>query len=178
VAAANLRFETTPTHSALHDHLELRWRHQARWGWFLRAETFYGLASHVTGDDDPRTGLAALFGDLHGESHGESFLDIATSRFGGAGFYLLDEPEAALSVHGQLKLLRIIFDSCREGSQFVIATHSPLLLALPGAVCAELGDDGIAMVDYDDLDVVRLWRQFLDRPDAFFRHLLTDDDEN
>ncbi|MDA8286595.1 MAG: AAA family ATPase [Actinomycetota bacterium] len=94
----NLLFETFATHSTLCDHIRPMWQEHPRWGWFLRAETFYGMASHIASDN----GLAPTFGDLHAESHGESFLDLALSRFSGRGLYILDEPEAALSAQGQL----------------------------------------------------------------------------
>ena len=80
----NLVFSTFDTHSALHDRLVLRWNRRPRWGWFLRAETFYGMASHITVDDDPFGGLKHIFPDLHGQSHGETFLALAESRFTGA----------------------------------------------------------------------------------------------
>lgn len=170
----NLRFATYPTHSELHAQLELVWRQRPRWGWFLRAETFYGLASHVARDRDPETGVGILFPDLHDESHGESFIDIALARFRSPGFYLLDEPESALSLVGQLKLLRIIHDSCAAGSQFVIATHSPLLMAYPGATIIELDDHGAHSRHYDDVEVVGLWRRFLADPQSFLEPLFTD----
>src|SRR5439155_12118710 len=104
----NLRFGTYATHSGLFQHLELVWSRRPRWGWFLRAETFYGIASHIATDDDPRAGVRVLFPDLHGESHGESFIDLALSRFQGAGLYVLDEPDSALSLQGQLTLLSVM----------------------------------------------------------------------
>jgi predicted ATPase len=173
----NLRFAMLATHSELHAHLELVWNERPRWGWFLRAETFYGMATYVAGDADPRTGVQGLFPDLHAVSHGESFLDIALTRFRTAGFYVLDEPESALSLVGQLKLLRIMHESCAAGSQFVLATHSPLLMAFPGATIVEFGEDGAEVRDYDDVEVVGLWRRFLHEPDSFLRPLLADDDE-
>jgi predicted ATPase len=91
------------------------------------------MATHIA-TDDPRFGVGALFPDLHAESHGESFLDLALSRFLGAGLYVLDEPEAALSLQGQLEMLRIMHDSVAAGGQFVLATHSPILMAHPDSV--------------------------------------------
>ena len=170
----NLRFATHATHSELHPHLELVWHQRPRWGWFLRAETFYGLAWHVTRDNDRRTGVSALFPDLHGESHGESFIDIALTRLRSPGFYILDEPESALSVIGQLRLLRIIHDARRAGAQFVIATHSPLLMAHPGASIVELDEHGAHTRDYDDVEIVGLWRRFLDDPQSMLGPLLAD----
>lgn len=169
----NLRFATHSTHSQLHVHLELVWNERPAWGWFLRAETFYGLATHVA-TDDPAYGVGEMFPDLHGVSHGESFIDLALGRFRRAGFYLLDEPESALSFTGQLKLLRIMHDSCAHGAQFVLATHSPILMAYPGATTVQLTGDGMEECPYDDLDVVRLWRRFLGDPPSFLDPLLED----
>ena len=134
----NLHFETFATHTDLHRHLELRWRQRSRWGWFLRAETFYGMASHIASDNDSTTGIASLFPALHDRSHGQSFLSLMESRFLQPGLYLMDEPESALSFHGQLQLLRLIHDGVASGSQFVLATHSPVLMrAAEGAATFE-----------------------------------------
>ena len=167
----NLRFETYATHSELADALVLRWARRPRWGWFLRAETFYGMASHIHRDDDPGSGIKALFPDLHNRSHGESFLTLIESRMRSEGLYFLDEPESALSFHGQLKLLHAMHLSCAEGAQFVLATHSPVLMAYPGAKVYELGPHGASAVEYDAIESVQLWRNFLDAPERFFQHL-------
>jgi predicted ATPase len=120
----------------------------------------------------------ALYGDvpLHRQSHGEAFLALAANRFGGGGVYLLDEPEAALSVTGALALLAVIVGAARAGAQFVIATHSPILLACPDAQIVELGDGGITARAYDDLDAVRLTRGFLEAPERYLRAALEDPD--
>ena len=102
----NLRFATFPTHSDLHLHLQMRWRLRPRWGWFLRAETFDGMASRIAVDDDPQSGVAGLFPALHDRSHGESFLSLMASRFTTPGLYLLDEPESALSSRGARRAAR------------------------------------------------------------------------
>jgi predicted ATPase len=170
----NLQFETYATHSALASSLRLRWARRPRWGWFLRAETFYGMATHITLDDDIFEGVASLFPDLHHRSHGESFLTLIDSRMSDDGLYLLDEPESALSFHGQLKLLATIHDACANGAQFVIATHSPMLMAYPGARIYEFDNDGAHAMSFDDVSVVGLWRTFVESPDRFFRHLFED----
>jgi predicted ATPase len=170
----NLRFSTHGTHSELHEHLQLRWSTRPNWGWFLRAETFYGMATHIE-TDDPMHGVASLFPDLHRESHGESFLDLALSRFLHPGLYVLDEPEAALSLQGQWKLLSIMHAAVGLGAQFVLATHSPALMALPDARLYELDDAGVRLTRYDDLAVVQLWRRFLDHPESVLHHLLDDE---
>jgi predicted ATPase len=161
----NLRFATHSTHSTL------RWRTRPRWGWFLRAETFYGMATHVA--NDPK--LGEIFPNLHEESHGESFIDLAIARFQEPGLYILDEPEAALSIQGQMILSRVIFESLAIGSQFILATHSPFLMAYPGAAIYELTDDGIDSSAFDDLRAVALWRRFLDDPHHYYARFLDND---
>ena len=145
-------------------------------GYFLRAESFFGVAAFVDEGGIFSPDLS-LYGDvpLHGQSHGQSFLALAANRFGGHGFYVLDEPEAALSVSGALALLAIVARGAEAGAQFVIATHSPVLLACPGARVYELDDAGLAPCAYDDLDTVRLARAFLDAPERFIRAALEDD---
>ncbi len=171
----NLRFETFATHSGLHEHLRSRWKSRPRWGWFLRAETFYGMASHIATDTGPH-GIASMFPDLHGRSHGQSFLTLIESRFASAGLYVMDEPESALSFHGQLQLLRAIHDGVVAGSQFIIATHSPMLMCAAGATLVEFSDAGISRPRYDDLELVQLWRAFLAAPDRMLDVLYADDD--
>lgn len=170
----NLRFATHSTHSALHEHLSPRWKKRPAWGWFLRAETFYGMASHIARDKGDK-GLAEVFPDLHEESHGESFLDLAQERFQQPGFYILDEPEAALSMYGQMILARLISESTTAGAQFVIATHSPFLMAYPQAAIYELTATGIERTVFDDLPAVTLWRRFLDDPARYYQRLLQAD---
>ncbi|MGI9595788.1 MAG: AAA family ATPase [Acidimicrobiales bacterium] len=170
----NLQFNTHDTHSALHDHLTLEWSSWPRWGWFLRAETYYGMASHIANDDDPYGGVAALFPDLHGRSHGESFLALAESRFTGRGFYLFDEPESALSIQGQMTLAAIIAESVEAGSQFIIATHSPMLMAYPEATIYELdAETGIEPCRFDDLLSTTLWFRFFAKPESFYEKFTT-----
>ena len=167
----NLRFTTHATHSALHEHLVPKWRRQPKWGWFLRAETFYGMASHIARD----SALADGFPDLHEESHGESFLDLAFERFQNPGFYLLDEPESALSMQGQMTLARLVSESVAAGSQFVIATHSPFLMRFPDASIYQFTMDGIEPCEFDDLPAVDLWKRFFTDPTSYYERLLADD---
>jgi predicted ATPase len=142
-------------------------------GYFLRAESFFNIARFVDGGGIFAPDLT-LYGDLplHGQSHGQSFLALASNRFGGEGLYILDEPEAALSVGGALGLVAVIVRAAREGAQFVVATHSPVLLACPGARIYELDESGLAPCEYDDLEAVRFTRGFLDAPDRFLRAAL------
>jgi len=145
-------------------------------GYFLRAESFFNIAAFIDGGSTFAPDLS-LYGDvpLHEQSHGESFLALASNRFGGDSLYVLDEPEAALSASGALALLAIVARAARAGAQFVIATHSPILLAIPGARIYELSAGGCAPCAYDDLDAVRLTRGFLEAPERYLRAALEDD---
>jgi predicted ATPase len=178
----SFRFATRASESSLGDHLVLSRGHpKPRTGYFLRAESFYNVATEIERlDEDPASGppLIASYGgkSLHERSHGESFMALVMHRFGPGGLYLLDEPEAALSVRGCLALMRRITELINQGSQFIIATHSPILLATPGARILEIGGDGaIEAVDYDQAEPVSLTRGFLTNPEVFLRHLLVDD---
>jgi predicted ATPase len=147
-----------------------------RRGYFLRAESFFNIAQFTDSDDRFAPDLS-IYGHtpLHKQSHGESFLALAANRFGADGLYLLDEPEAALSVTGALALLAVISRAARAGAQFIIATHSPVLLACPGARIYELGRDGAALSAYDDLEAVQLTRGFLQAPERYLHAVLEAD---
>lgn len=173
----SFRFATRASESSLGDYLVLRWGvRKPRTGFFLRAESFYNVATEVDRlDKESPVPLLPSYGgkSLHERSHGESFLDLVTHRFGPNGLYLLDEPEAALSVRGCLALMARIAELTEQGCQFVIATHSPILLAVPGARILQIDDDGeIEQVEYDQADPVSLTRGFLRSPEQFLRHLL------
>lgn len=173
----SFRFTTRATESSLGDHLILRWNRKPRTGFFLRAESYYNVASEIERlDEDPYSpSLLPAYGGVspHERSHGESFLDLAIHRFGPRGLYVLDEPEAALSVRGCMALLARLAELASQGSQIIIATHSPVLLALPGARILEIDEQGaITTTDYDHALPVRFTRDFLTSPDKYLRHLL------
>ncbi len=133
--------------------------------YFLRAETMHGLYTYLQdeiGDD----------GSFHESSHGEGFLDLLHRKFRGYGFYLMDEPEAPLSFTSTLSLVARLEALRADGAQVVVATHSPLLTALPGATILELGEHGIRRVAWDELEIVAHWRHFLNRPDAYLEAAL------
>jgi len=142
-------------------------------GYFLRAESFFNVAAFIDGGGVFAPDLS-LYGDvpLHRQSHGQSFLALAANRFGGESLCILDEPEAALSVSGELALLAIAVRAARTGTQFIIATHSPILLACPEAAIYELDDRGVAQCGYDELEAVRLTRGFLEAPERFLHAAL------
>jgi len=170
----DFRFSTHPERSALAEHLVARWKRRPRADFFLRAESFHNAVTYVEGLPGGAM-VASGAGSLHERSHGEGFLDVALHRFRPDGLYLLDEPEAALSVRGCLALLRRVADLRGKRCQFVIATHSPVLLALPGALILQIDEDGaLEPTGYDEADPVRLTRGFLADPQRSLRELLTD----
>jgi predicted ATPase len=173
---SNFSYSTRDSHSALGRALRLiRGARRPRTDFFLRAESFFTAASYL--ESLPENPLAAYGGrSLHEQSHGESFLALLVNRFGPNGLYFLDEPEAALSAQNCLTCLRRMHQLVGEGSQFVVATHSPILLAYPGATIYECGDSGLTPVDYDDATPVRVTRGFLAAPERFLELLLEDED--
>jgi predicted ATPase len=148
-------------------------RHKPRAGFFLRAESFFNVAAVI----DARE-LDEVYGGraLNAQSHGESFLALAANRLGADGLFLFDEPEAALSVTSQLAFLALVHRSAALGSQFIVATHSPILLGYPGAGVYEASDRGLERIEADDTDAVRLTREFMTAPERFLRHLFAADD--
>jgi predicted ATPase len=172
----NFSFSTRRSESELHQFLRpVRGTRRPKDGFFLRAESYFTVGTEID-----RLGVADSYGGVspHEQSHGESFLALANHRFSGNGLYIFDEPEAALSPQRQLSLLQIMHDLVdRTGSQLVIATHSPILMAYPGATIYHLGSEGIRPIAYEDTEHFRITRDFLNGRDAFFRHLLKGDDE-
>jgi predicted ATPase len=133
--------------------------------YFLRAETAHGLYTYLQDD-------VGDSGTFHESSHGEGFLELLETRFTGYGFYLMDEPEAPLSFTSTLSLLARLDALRADGAQVVVATHSPLLTALPGATILELGGHGIRRAVWTDLEIVAHWRRFLADPDTVLSRLL------
>lgn len=164
------RHSTRVTESELHEHLFLdRGIGVSRWGYFIRAETMHGLFTYL--DDTLPEGATEGF---HRLSHGESFLDLlSTPRFHGPGFFVLDEPEAGLSFGSQLELIGHINQILTDpGAQVLLATHSPILAAIPGATVLEFDDAGIHRRQWDDLEMVDHYRRFLQVPERYLRHLI------
>jgi predicted ATPase len=173
----NFNFHSVETHSGLHSLLRLsKGVMRPKDGFFLRAESFYNVATEVDRlDDDPTDSFLDSYGgkSLHAQSHGESFLSLMLSRFRGNGLYLLDEPEAALSPSRQMTLLARMHSLVQDGSQFIIATHSPMLMAYPDAQILQL-DDGIKPVDYKQTEHYQITRSFLEAPERMLRILFED----
>lgn len=166
------RHSSRRSESTLHRHLRFsRGAGSARWGFFLRAESMHGYFTHL--EDNPGTSYEPRF---HEMSHGESFNSLLNNRFHSDGLYVLDEPEAALSFQSSLGLIDVLQTVASRGrSQAIVATHSPIIAATPGATIFELGEFGIRQTAWEDLDLVRHWKRFMHRPDAYLRYLTASD---
>lgn len=178
----NFRFSTRASHSDLHSRLRMvKSTRRPRDGFFLRAESFFNVASDIERLDlDPFGGppIIGSYGgrSLHEQSHGESFLTLMLNRFGGNGLYILDEPEAALSPSRQLAVLRRMHQLVEDDSQFIIATHSPILMAYPRAKLYLLDKTGFTATKYEDTEHYAVTREFLANPERILKQLLADDD--
>lgn len=161
--------------SALTAHLQLQWTpRRVNEGFFMRAESFFNFASYIDelAIDDSRI-LSAYGGrSLHAQSHGESFLSLFNNQFE-SGIYILDEPEAALSPARILAFMSVIHQLERSGrAQFLIATHSPMLICYPGAAIYQFNEDGVSGTAYEDTEHFYLTRSFLNDPQLYLRHLM------
>lgn len=165
----NYRFSTYDSHSELFQAIRLiRGIRKPSWGYFLRAESFYNVA---TAEDEYSRGPGGRPQHFHQKSHGESFLALAQSSFRSNGIYLLDEPEAALSPQRQLTLLLEIVNCAREGSQFIIASHSPILLAIPYAEILSFDNGLIHPCSYEETESYQVTEMFINNRDQFLRRL-------
>lgn len=159
------KHSTRPSESPLGSVLRLqRGLGAPRWGFFLRAETMHGWYTF-----SEQTGGGPSY---HEMSHGESFLEVLRTRFDSPGFYCLDEPEAALSFFSTLGLVATLQRVVGSGGQVLCATHSPVLAAMPGATIIEVGEWGLRRASWADLELVRHWRDYLDDPQRYLRHVL------
>jgi len=180
----NFRFSTRASHSELHTHLRLvKSTRRPKDGFFLRAESFFNVATDIERmDAEPTLGSPVInsYGgrSLHEQSHGESFLALMLHRFGGNGLYILDEPEAALSPARQLAVLRRIHQLVEEHSQFIIATHSPILMAYPSAKILLLDDTGFTEVRYEETEHYAVTKAFLADPRHMLEQLFADDEKD
>ena len=177
----NFRFGTRSSHSPLYEYLRLvKGVRRPKDGFFLRAESFFNVATEIERLDSEGMGPLVIgsYGgkSLHEQSHGESFMALMLNRFGGNGLYLLDEPEAALSAQRQLSALARIHDLVRLNSQFIIATHSPILLAYPNAYIYSCTSEGIELTAYTDTESYRVTRNFLANPQRMLDVLFATDD--
>jgi len=171
----NNAYEVHAAGSALKDYIRLSWMPKITSGFFLRAESFYSFATHIDAVDD--TGYRDYGGrSLHQQSHGESFLSLFVNRFKEKAIYLLDEPEAALSPSRQLAFLRILHDLSGQGnSQFIIATHSPILMGYPDSVILSFDNGRIEETEYEMTDHYQITRYFLQHREKVLADLFDND---
>lgn len=176
----NFNFKTCNSHSDLYKHTTLvKSYRMPKDGFFLRAESFYNVSSNIDElDSYPSFGGKVIdsYGgvSLHQQSHGESFLSLVKNRFGGNGLYILDEPEAALSPSGIMRLMVHINDLVKKGSQFIISTHSPMLISFPNADVYEITKTGIQLVPYYKTEHFNITKNFLESPDRMLKYLFED----
>lgn len=170
-------YEVHKAESSLGEYIRLSWLPKISNGFFLRSETFYQFASHIDLIEDPRRYNAFGGKSLHHQSHGESFLALFMNRFKGKAIYLLDEPEAALSPTRQLSLLKIMKDLEHE-AQFIIATHSPILLGYPSATIYSFDQGEIESIRYEDTIHYIVTKRFLDAPQSILRELFDEERES
>ena len=180
----NFNFDTRKSHSELHEYLRIaKGLRRPKDGFFLRAESFFNVATEIERLDaepsfDPPVINSYGGRSLHEQSHGESFLTLLNSRFRGDGLYILDEPEAALSPQRQLSVLSRIHDLVTEGAQFIMATHSPILMAYPAASILHLSTEGIESIAYEDTEHYQVTRSFLDDPGRMLKVLFSRDEND
>ena len=165
-------FDTMDTHSELYKHITVAKSAIPKDGFFLRAESFYNVASYL---DQSGSGMTRYGGiSLHKQSHGESFMSLAENRFGGNGIYILDEPEAALSPIRLMQLLIRIDELVKQNSQFIISTHSPILMAYPDAAIYQFSETGIEALKFKDTEHYKITKMFIDQPEYMMKYLLND----
>lgn len=166
----NYAFSTHDTHSELCDAIRIvKSYRKEKWGYFLRAESFYNVATQEEAYADPVHPAR-----YHEQSHGESFLAMAQNNLRPNGLYLFDEPEAALSPQRQLTLLMQIYNCAKEGAQFMIVTHSPILLGLPGADIYCFDHGRIHLCEYEDTESYQVTKMFINNRQRLLDQLLTD----
>jgi predicted ATPase len=174
----NHNYQFHETESNLGKFLKFSWYPKVTDGFFMRAESFFNFATYI---DELAVDEPALYGayggkSLHRQSHGESFLALFKNRFK-KGIYILDEPEAALSPKRQLSFLVMIHELEKSGkAQFIVATHSPIILSYPGAVLFSLDGNHIEEVGYQETEHYLITKDFLMHPDHFYKHLFSNDE--
>ncbi|WHY18588.1 AAA family ATPase [Paenibacillus sp. G2S3] len=176
----NFSFNTRSSHSSLYEYFRIaRGVRRPKDGFFLRAESYYNVASYIDELDEQPGGppIKNSYGgkSLHEQSHGESFLAAFVHRFGGRGLYILDEPEAALSPLRQMSLLVRMHELVGQDSQFIIATHSPILMSYPGAEILLLEGEGIRSVALEETEHYTVTKAFMNDRQGMLRELLEDE---
>lgn len=171
---ANFNFSTSDSHSELCNHLiTIRGAKRNRDGFFLRAESFYNTISYMDTVNDTGRNIYDYYGGkrLHEVSHGEGFLNMLNHRCRGNSFFIFDEPEAALSPFSQIKMLARMHQLVKEDSQFIVSTHSPILMAYPGAIIYQLTENGIHQTCYDKTEHYMLMKYFLNNTDHYLKDI-------
>ena len=164
----NYSFSTYDSHSELHDAMRLvRSFNKAKWGYFLRAESFYNVATA----EEEYSRIQGIPQHYHEKSHGESFLSVIQKNFDQNGLYILDEPEAALSPQRQLTLMLEISKCVQNDSQFIIVTHSPILLGFPGAAILSFDEGAIQPINYEDTQSYQITKMFINDRRQILKHL-------
>ena len=167
----NYTFSTYDSHSELHEAIRLsKGVRKAQWGYFLRAESFYNVATK----EEEYSEEDCLSEKYHERSHGESFLAVAQTHLRPNGLYLFDEPEAALSPQRQLTLLMEIHSCAKQGAQFIIVTHSPILLGLPDAQIISFDDGEVRNCEYEETESYKVTEMFINNREALLRRLLSE----
>lgn len=176
----NFRYETKNTTSNLANHLIISTYDRPKMKFFLRAESFYNFSSEVqrlVEEDDFYTLYSSYGGNLHTVSHGESFIQLVKNRFTENGLYILDEPEAALSPSRQMTLLCLIDELSKKGCQFIIATHSPILISYRDGEILDL-NNSFKTIKYEDTEIYRTYKMYLDKPYEMQRRLFDIEEED
>lgn len=167
----NYSFSTYDSHSQLHEAIRVsKGFRKAKWGYFLRAESFYNVATK----EEEYSDIAHPSEKYHEKSHGESFLALAQNQLRPNGLYLFDEPEAALSPQRQLTLLMEIFSCAKQGSQFIIVTHSPILLGIPDAQIISFDDGIVHNCEYEDTESYKVTEMFINNREILLGRLLSE----
>jgi predicted ATPase len=177
---ANFQFATQESHSSLHNYLRLtRGTTRPKDGFFLRAESFYNVATQIDNLDKEPGGrrVSDSYGgkSLHTRSHGEAFLALMMHRFDPKGLYILDEPESALSPSRQMSMLALMHRLIKSGSQFIVATHSPIVMAYPDSQMYKLTESGIEKTTFHETEHYIVTKKFLNEPEEMLSLLLEDE---
>lgn len=173
----NFMFETNENSvSDLHEHILLSFNRHPEDGFFLRAESFYNVATYIDElDKQPANSRKIIesYGgvSLHNQSHGESILSLLYNRFHGNAVYILDEPESALSVSKQYEIMFLMQELVEQDSQFIIATHSPILLSFPNATIYEVNEGDLIKVDYEECSTYRFMKDYINNYKSYIRHI-------
>lgn len=174
----NFNFSSMDTHSELFNYIKIvKGVKKPKDGFFLRAESFYNVATNIDELDRDDPGLIYSYGgkSLHKQSHGEAFFSVFMNRFGGNGLYILDEPEAALSPARQMAMLSRIHELVKSNSQFIIATHSPIIMAYPDAIIYEINEE-IEVVKYEKSEHYQIMKSFINNKNKMLEILIDDSD--